>query len=79
MVLYVFEEEPLPPHSSLWNEKSVYITPHISGGYASRYTKDLFAKLVETNLKNLVEHKPFKNQVNRPGFNEGEFGKLDTR
>lgn len=79
MVLDVFEEEPLPPHSSLWNEKSVYITPHISGGYASRYTKDLFAQLVETNLKNLVEHKPFKNQVNRPGFNEGEFGKLDTR
>jgi phosphoglycerate dehydrogenase-like enzyme len=30
-VLDVFEEEPLPPESELWNMENVFITPHVSG------------------------------------------------
>jgi len=30
-VLDVFEEEPLPPESELWNLDNVIITPHVSG------------------------------------------------
>jgi phosphoglycerate dehydrogenase-like enzyme len=30
-VLDVFEDEPLPPESELWNMENVIITPHVSG------------------------------------------------
>ena len=30
-VLDVFEQEPLPENSPLWNQENIYITPHVSG------------------------------------------------
>lgn len=64
MILDVFEEEPLSPKSSLWEEEKVMITPHISGDYSLPKTKDLFLDIVLTNLKALKENKPFVNLVN---------------
>jgi len=47
--LDVFETEPLPEESNLWDRKDVLITPHITG-IAEHFKKRLFA-IFEENLK----------------------------
>lgn len=47
--LDVFETEPLPEESALWNREDVLITPHITG-IAEQFKKRLFA-IFEENLK----------------------------
>lgn len=64
MILDVFEKEPLPESSSLWDEEKVIVTPHISGDYSLPKSKDLFLEIVLDNLKALKEKKPFRNLVN---------------
>ena len=61
--LDVFEQEPLPADSPLWQMPNVIITPHV-GGMASNYNDrliDLFAK----NLHNYLAGQPLMNQVDR--------------
>ncbi|MFQ6095246.1 MAG: D-2-hydroxyacid dehydrogenase [Candidatus Bathyarchaeia archaeon] len=61
--LDVFEEEPLPEDSELWDLENVIITPHISGGtphYAERLT-DIFCE----NLKRYLEGRPLINLVDK--------------
>jgi phosphoglycerate dehydrogenase-like enzyme len=61
--LDVFEKEPLPEESELWDLENVIITPHVSGStphYAERLTA-LFCK----NLKRYIEGRPLINVVNK--------------
>lgn len=58
--LDVFEEEPLPPTSPLWDLKNVIVTPHASGG------RPLGAQdLVLGNLARLRAGKPLENVIER--------------
>lgn len=61
--LDVFEQEPLPKTSPLWNLDNVIITPHISG-----FTKHYHQKAVKVfkeNLKRYLDNRPLLNQLNR--------------
>jgi len=61
--LDVFEEEPLPSTSPLWNLDNVIITPHISG-----FTKDYHkkaSKVFKENLRRYLDNRPLLNQLNR--------------
>lgn len=61
--LDVFEEEPLPDASPLWEMENVIMTPHISGftpHYDERAT-DIFAE----NLRRYLAGEPLLNLVNR--------------
>ncbi len=61
--LDVFEVEPLPEDSPLWQAPNLIISPHISG-FSSRYNEraaDVFA----TNLARYVAGDPLLNQVDR--------------
>ena len=59
--LDVFEEEPLPKNSPLWDMENVIISPHISGisPYLHEETLDLFIE----NLARFVVDQPLHNQV----------------
>lgn len=61
--LDVFEEEPLPADSPLWQMENVILTPHISG-FTPHYDEravDLFGE----NLRRYLSGKPLLNLVNR--------------
>jgi len=61
--LDVFEEEPLPATSPLWQMDNVIISPHVSGNTDNYHEKavDLFI----ANLNRYLEKKPLYNQLNR--------------
>ena len=61
--LDVFEEEPLPASSPLWNLDNVIITPHIAG-----HTRDYHGKVVRVfkeNLLRYLDNRPLLNQLDR--------------
>ena len=60
--LDVFEEEPLPKESPLWEFDNLLVTPHISGMTVDFQNK--FMKIFLANLKSYVENKELSvNQV----------------
>jgi phosphoglycerate dehydrogenase-like enzyme len=59
--LDVFEEEPLPKNSPLWDLDNVIISPHISG--ISRYLDDETLDLFIENLKRYLAERPLYNLV----------------
>jgi len=59
--LDVFEEEPLPPESPLWDTENVYISAHSSVS-VDRYMDDIF-DLFEDNAKRYVAGEPLRNVV----------------
>jgi phosphoglycerate dehydrogenase-like enzyme len=61
--LDVFEEEPLPTTSPLWQMDNVIISPHVSGNSASYNEK--VADLFEVNLQRYIENRPLLNQLDR--------------
>lgn len=61
--LDVFEEEPLPSTSPLWNLENVIISPHVSGN-SLRYHEKAAALFAE-NLHRYLEKKPLLNVVDR--------------
>jgi phosphoglycerate dehydrogenase-like enzyme len=61
--LDVFEKEPLPKTSELWNLDSVIITPHIGGAMPDYYRK--VGEVFKENLERFLQGKRLKNLVNR--------------
>ncbi len=61
--LDVFEEEPLPATSPLWNLDNVILTPHIAGNSARYHEKA--AALFAENLQRYLEKSPLLNKVER--------------
>lgn len=61
--LDVFEEEPLPPTSPLWQMDNVIISPHVSGN-SSRYHEKAAALFAE-NLQRYIENRPLLNRLER--------------
>lgn len=61
--LDVFEEEPLPANSPLWQLDNVIISPHISGNTDDYHEKA--ADLFIANLQRYLNKKPLYNQLNR--------------
>jgi phosphoglycerate dehydrogenase-like enzyme len=61
--LDVFEQEPLPPDSPLWDDPRIVLTPHISG-LASDYA-DRVRELFKDNLARYVAGEPLRNVIDR--------------
>ncbi len=61
--LDVFEQEPLPSSSPLWNLDNVIITPHISGFTKTYHEKA--ARVFKANLKRYLDNLPLLNQLDR--------------
>jgi phosphoglycerate dehydrogenase-like enzyme len=62
-VLDVFDPEPIPPESQLWDSPRLVITPHVALD-ALDYTDRMLAIFAE-NLALLVDDQPLRNQVHR--------------
>lgn len=60
--LDVFEVEPLPKESPLWDTPGVFISAHSSVS-VDRYLDDIF-DLFEDNLRRYTQDQPLRNQVN---------------
>ena len=60
-VIDVFEEEPLPEKSELWDTKNLIITPHIS--WLGEYTLERVIASVTDNIGRYIEGKEIKNIV----------------
>ncbi len=61
--LDVFEEEPLPKGSPLWNLDNVIISPHVSGNTVNYHQKA--ADVFKANLQRYLENKPLLNRYKR--------------
>jgi phosphoglycerate dehydrogenase-like enzyme len=59
--LDVFEQEPLPPDSPLWEMENVLISPHVAG-FTPRYDERATALFAE-NLSRYLAGQPLLNQV----------------
>ncbi len=60
----VFDPEPLPPDSELWDLDNLLITPHIAGGtqYERTYILEIFYENLERFLKGDL---PLRNQIDK--------------
>jgi D-2-hydroxyacid dehydrogenase (NADP+) len=58
--LDVFEEEPLPPQSPLWDLDNVILTPHVAGTTPLYYQRT--AALFADNLERFLSGRPLANQ-----------------
>jgi D-2-hydroxyacid dehydrogenase (NADP+) len=54
--LDVFQQEPLPPESPLWDTPNVIITSHV-GGVSENYAEQVMPLLID-NLRAFVDGKP---------------------
>ncbi|MPN43993.1 Glyoxylate/hydroxypyruvate reductase B [bioreactor metagenome] len=61
--LDVFEQEPLPADSLLWNLENVQITPHVSGGRNLAITRQKLFELAKHNLSAYLNQQPLTNVV----------------
>jgi phosphoglycerate dehydrogenase-like enzyme len=62
--LDVFDTEPLPDDSELWDLDNLLVTSHIAGGtqYEARYIIDIFTENLERFLQDRL---PLRNQVDK--------------
>jgi phosphoglycerate dehydrogenase-like enzyme len=58
--LDVFETEPLPADSPLWQMENVILTPHVSGGTPHYFART--AALFSENLKRYLNGQPLHNR-----------------
>jgi phosphoglycerate dehydrogenase-like enzyme len=61
--LDVFQKEPLPEDSPLWEMENVILTPHIGGNYPE-YTMDVYEQFIP-NLERYVRGDPLMNEANK--------------
>lgn len=61
--LDVFEQEPLDANDCLWDYPNVFITPHVSGSYVWKSTRDHFTELVIRNINHLINNEELENEV----------------
>jgi phosphoglycerate dehydrogenase-like enzyme len=61
--LDVFEQEPLPPESPLWDAPNLILTPHVAG--LSHDYMDRLAEIVVENLAHVERDQPLRNAVDR--------------
>jgi len=59
----VFEQEPLPPDSPLWDMPNVIITPHVGGQSATR--ADDMTNFFCENLRRYLADEPLINLVDK--------------
>jgi len=57
----VFENEPLPKESALWDMENVIVSPHSAGH--SLYMPGRLADLFIENLHNLLDDRPLRNEI----------------
>ena len=62
----VFEQEPLPPESPLWDAPNVYISAHSSVSI-DHYVDDVF-EVFEDNLRRYLASEPLRNVVDMEGL-----------
>jgi phosphoglycerate dehydrogenase-like enzyme len=62
--LDVFQTEPLPPESPLWDMPNVILSPHVAGGGSTGYF--MHRKLFEQNLARLKAGEPLINECKVP-------------
>ena len=61
-IIDVFDQEPLPAESNLWNTKNLMVMPHISADDGDTYV-NLTLDLVFNNLERYIRGQAFKNVV----------------
>ncbi len=61
--LDVFEKEPLPPDSELWDMENVVMSPHVGG--LSPETRALSFEIFLDNFKRFISNKPLRNVVDK--------------
>lgn len=61
--LDVFEEEPLPPDSPLWELPQVIVTPHVAGDFAG--WREAVVELFLENLERYLTGRPLRNVVDK--------------
>ena len=64
-ILDVFDPEPLPASSPLWDCRNVVITPHVSSD-ASDYSERMLRIFVD-NLRRFLSGRPLRNRVSQTG------------
>ncbi|PJG50625.1 D-2-hydroxyacid dehydrogenase [Bradyrhizobium forestalis] len=62
-MLDVFEREPLPQDSPLWDMPNVIATPHVAGS-PSNYTERVFSSFLADNIERFLKGQNLKNVVN---------------
>lgn len=62
--LDVFEEEPLPEGSPLWELKNVIISPHSTASVPGR-ANELLVELFSDNLRRYLNGEPLINELNK--------------
>ena len=62
--LDVFETEPLPADSELWDMENLLITPHVAGGtqFETQYILDIFRENLERFMRGEL---PLRNQIDK--------------
>ena len=63
--LDVFQKEPLPQESKLWETKNLLITPHVAGNMTLAYTKNKNVEMFIEDLHNFSAGKPLRYLVDR--------------
>lgn len=61
--LDVTDPEPLPPEHVLWGMKNVLITPHVSGGFWLKQTRDRIAMRAAQNLRRFLNGQALECEV----------------
>ena len=66
-VLDVFEKEPLPEFSPLWDMENVLITPHISGPSFGHFpeVERIIAEICAENISRFLGGKPLLNRIDK--------------
>ena len=73
VALDVFEEEPLPKESELWQLNNVQITPHVSGARNLAYTSDKLFNLALDNFNAYLNNQALTNVVDfKTGYRQSE-------